>query len=259
MDFTDLVIGRPSFDSRRMSFGAWAEYYDTYRPGYSAEVVEWLLGNPTPGTRLRVLDLAAGTGRLGQTAQELGHDVVAVEPDDAMREFAAGRIGTDRVFAGTAESIPLESGSVDVVTVGTAWHWFNQDAAPAEIARVLAPGGLLSVTWNLRDDRVPWVSEFDTIVDGQNRVLRETDVRWKILGSHFAEPEEARIAHDTTLPADGLVGLARSMSYVALRPDAEELFAQVDELGRRHLLETNSDTFTMPWVALCYRTRKVAD
>jgi SAM-dependent methyltransferase len=257
LDARDAATDRPDFASRRLSFGAAADAYDAYRPGYSAEIVSWMLGNPAPGHPVRVLDLASGTGRLGQTAAELGHDVVAVEPDDAMRAKAVARIGAERVFAGTAEAIPLPDSSVDAVTVGTAWHWFNPDTAPAEIARVLRPGGLLSVAWNLRDDRVPWVAEFDDIVDGQDRVLRTKEVRFDLPVPYFRDTEHAEIAQTVVLPRDGLVGLARSMSYVRLRPDAAELFAQVEQLVGTHPDLVGQETFDVPWVASCFRAKRV--
>ena len=254
LDFTDLVIGRPDFNSRRYSFGAIADAYDAYRPGYSQEIVAWLLGNPSAGTTLRVLDLATGTGRLGQTALELGHDVVAVEPDDAMRAKAVDRIGAGRVLAGTAEAIPLDSNTVDVVTVGTAWHWFNPETAPAEVARVLKPGGLLSVAWNLRDDRVPWVSAFDELTDGQDRVMRTNEVPFRAPAPFFDEAEHVEIPQIIELPRDGLVGLARSMSYVRLRPDADEVFAAVAELVRTHPDLADQDTLRLPYIATCFRS-----
>ena len=71
---------------RASSFGAVASAYARYRPEYRADAVRWCLA---PAGRdvgsLRVLDLGAGTGKLTRLLVDLGADVTAVEPDDAMR------------------------------------------------------------------------------------------------------------------------------------------------------------------------------
>jgi SAM-dependent methyltransferase len=59
---------------------------------------------------------------------------------------------------GSAESIPLPTGSVDTVLVGQAWHWFDTGRALPELARVLRPGGVLAALWNADDHDVEWVA-----------------------------------------------------------------------------------------------------
>jgi ubiquinone/menaquinone biosynthesis C-methylase UbiE len=50
-----------------------------------------------------------------------------------------------------AEAIPLSDASVDVVTVANAFHWFDHNAALAEIQRVLRPGGGLTLLTTVPD------------------------------------------------------------------------------------------------------------
>ena len=130
----------------RLSFGNVAETYHRVRPPYSRELLDHAQRTLDLGRGARVLDLAAGTGRLThELAGRFAH-VVAIEPNDAMREL----IADGEVLAGQAEAIPLEDASVDAVFVGEAFHWFDPARAIKEIARVLRPRGglaLVSTHW----------------------------------------------------------------------------------------------------------------
>jgi ubiquinone/menaquinone biosynthesis C-methylase UbiE len=112
-----------------------------------------------------VLDLAAGTGKLTRLLAQLGADVVAVEPVGEMRKRLLETVPGVRALAGIAEAIPLEDESVEAVTVGQAFHWFDGDAALAEIHRVLRPGKRLGMIWNVKDESVGWVRLLAEIVE----------------------------------------------------------------------------------------------
>jgi SAM-dependent methyltransferase len=121
--------------------------YDELRPEYAPEAVAWVAERCgiVPGSR--VVDLAAGTGRLSGRFLQLGVDVIAVEPAANMRAVLEERFPTVRAIVATAESMPFDDGAVDAVVVGNAFHHFGRDAAMAEIHRILRPRGALAVFW----------------------------------------------------------------------------------------------------------------
>ena len=69
-------------NEQRLSFGKAAAHYDSIRPTYPAEALEWLLGAEPP----TVVDLGAGTGIFSRVLGAAGHHVIAVEPDPLMRD-----------------------------------------------------------------------------------------------------------------------------------------------------------------------------
>jgi SAM-dependent methyltransferase len=122
-----------------LSFGNVADTYHRVRPPYSQTLLDRAQEALELDAGARVLDLAAGTGRLTEELRRRFADVVAVEPDERMRAVHGGAL------AGSAEAIPLGGASVDAVFVGEAFHWFDSAAAIPELARVLRPGGGLAI------------------------------------------------------------------------------------------------------------------
>ena len=122
------------------SFGRIAAEYDDVRPEYAPEALDRAAEVLGLSADSRVVDLAAGSGKLTRALASRFAEVVAVEPNDEMRGVLAGRSAGIRVLAGTAERMPLPDASADAVFVGDAFHWFDGDAAVAEHPRATAPG-----------------------------------------------------------------------------------------------------------------------
>ena len=118
-------------------FGNVVDEYDDGRPDFPPAAVGAITAELGLRPGARILDLAAGTGKLTRPLLDAGYDVIAVEPSAEFRERLKGAIGSERVLEGVAEQIPLEDRSVDAVTVSDALHWFDMEAAFAEIHRVL--------------------------------------------------------------------------------------------------------------------------
>lgn len=98
-----------------------------------------------PGRRL--VDVGCGPGVAARRASEAGAVVVGVDPAPVMLRVARLRWLADRGIdwrLGTAEALPVEDGSADVVwSLATVHHWADVDAALDEARRVLVPGGRL--------------------------------------------------------------------------------------------------------------------
>jgi ubiquinone/menaquinone biosynthesis C-methylase UbiE len=147
-----MSLGRDGFESG-------SDTYERARPTYPDSTVARLASTCGIIGGSRVLDLAAGTGKLTRDLAALGAACVAVEPSASMREVFASAVRGVPIVGGTAERVPLASSTMDVIVAGQAFHWFDAEAALAEAARVLVPRGWLALVWNERDESDPMVAE----------------------------------------------------------------------------------------------------
>ena len=201
------------------------DLYERGRPAYPPELIEAIARACGLAPGARVLDLGAGTGKLSLPLLEAGYDVVAVEPLESMRARLAAKIGAERVHAGTAEAIPLPDGSVDAVVCGDSYHWFDPDTAPAEIHRVLRPGGAVGLTWRWAEGaRGPaWVPEFERLLEAVRpehpgfTADRGTGGLERHGGFSPVVRSRESFEHRTTVA--GLCAYAASITYVAVLPE----------------------------------------
>jgi SAM-dependent methyltransferase len=148
-------------------FPAVAGAYERGRPEYAPAVAGCIAAELHMPTGAPVLDLAAGTGKLTRALLGIGLDVLAVEPQQSLRDILAASVGSERVLEGLAEAIPLPDGSVAAVTVADAFHWFEAASALSEIRRVLRPGGGLAVLSTVPDwSGASWAHEVGTVMAG---------------------------------------------------------------------------------------------
>ncbi len=246
------------------SFGAVAAAYAEHRPDYAEAAVRWALEPVWSRRPLRVVDLGAGTGKLTATLLRLGAEVTAVEPDPNMLAELRCELPSVRSASGRAEEIPLPDGSVDAVLAGQAMHWFDMDHALPEIARVLAPGGVLAGLWNVDDDRVGWVAEFAEL---SKRKASITLLRWrdgdaqsrmerlvKAGSGLFHAGQTGEFEHGQARTADSLLAtIATHTNFLVMEePERTRLLAQVrDFLQARP--ETSHGEFVLPMVTVALR------
>jgi SAM-dependent methyltransferase len=199
--------------------------YLASRPDYPAALFEFLRVECNLHRGAMVADIGAGTGLLTQGLLAQGYSVVAVEPNAAMRA-AADRLLTGihgyRSAEGAAESIPAPASSVDLITAGQAFHWFEIETARAEFRRVLRPRGKVALVWNDRVLSDPLHVALDEIFAHYGGTKRgalvaheeRSDVP-RFFGA--AAPVEMAWPHEHRLNEAGVVSLVFSRSYMPER------------------------------------------
>jgi ubiquinone/menaquinone biosynthesis C-methylase UbiE len=212
------------------AFSTAASVYERARPAFPAAAIDWLSAQLEITGETRLLDLAAGTGRLTRPLYAHTRRIVAVEPVAEMREVLRHSLPAIEVLDGIAEELPLATSSMDVVVVAQAFHWFDPEPALSEIARVLVPGGRLGLVWHAPDMSDPVQQRFRALVERHrndapahvtgeaNRFLRDQHL--------FDETARSEIRDVHAYDADRLAELALSTSHVAA----------LSEQGRRETL-----------------------
>ncbi len=234
-------------ESRATSFHQAADAYARARPSYLPEAVDWML----PDTAREVADVGAGTGKLAAVVAMTGREVVAIDPDAGMLEKLRAEHPGIRTEVGSAERLPLADASVDAVVFGQAWHWVEPEAASAEAARVLRPGGVLGLIWNIRDTRSGWASDLARIIDPSD-AEQFVESGGPVVGAPFGPLQTATFPWENPLTVDGLVDLvsSRSATIAAAPEDRAALLDRVRELGERAAAD---GSLALPYITHVYR------
>lgn len=259
-------MDRVERELKALSFGAVADHYEQGRPAYPEDAIRWIV----TGTRAKIIDLAAGTGKLTRQFRAHGHEVVGVEPSIEMLHRLRRLDGGTSSIAGAAERLPIRNDYADVVTVAQAFHWFDPELALPEIRRVLRPRGRLALMWNLRDESVNWVRELSRIIgssDAQVSGVKDSE-RFANDPSHgaisnsglFGPIEHGVFEHRQTLDRSGVMALVMSRSNIAVLDERQRrgVLQQVSELFETHPDVVRRDRFILPYKSHVFRMDALA-
>src|SRR4029077_13490966 len=139
------------FTDAKQRFSNRVADYVRYRPGYPSAVLDALRNECSLRPGHVIADIGSGTGFLSELFLKNGNRVYGVEPNTEMRQAGEEYLASYDNFSsieGSAESTTLSDSSVDFVTAGQAFHWFERDAARAEFIRILKPAGWVVIAWN---------------------------------------------------------------------------------------------------------------
>lgn len=204
------------------------EHYIRYRPGYPAEMFDWLRGECGLRSEHVVADVGSGTGLLTEPLLKSGAKVFGIEPNAEMR--AAGErllrgYNTFRSIEGTAERTTLPDACVDWITVGQAFHWFDVERCREEFRRILRSGGRVLLVWNERREDTPFLSAYEAFVRrfaSDYAEVKHQNVRFdgRIRALFEGAFVERTFANQQNFDFDGLRGRVLSSSYMPGMNDA---------------------------------------
>ncbi|MCL2589670.1 MAG: class I SAM-dependent methyltransferase [Betaproteobacteria bacterium] len=197
--------------------------YIRYRPGYPVELVAFLHETCGIPTQARVADIGAGTGISSKLLLDAGYLVIAVEPNDDMREAADQLLSgypNYSSIAAPAEQTTLPDANVDLVIAAQAFHWFDRDLVRREFARILRPGGLVALLWNAR------LLDGSDFLRGYEALLRTHSVDYGAVAERYSDDADMQgwfgsglrhighFHHVVKMNFDGLRGRTLSSSFM---------------------------------------------
>jgi ubiquinone/menaquinone biosynthesis C-methylase UbiE len=199
------------------------ESYRRHRPGYPTAIVDLLAHECGLNDASVIADIAAGTGLLSEIFLSRGYRVIAVEPNQQMRDACAtltSQYPQLQCVDGTAEATSLADNSIDLATVGQAMHWFDLKRTRNEFVRVLRSGGRCTAIYNNRR------MAGDAFQEGYEKILveygtdygavRDSYLTEERLAAFFA-PDAMRSAvfvNSQQLTLEALQGRILSSSYM---------------------------------------------
>ena len=225
--------------------------YVRFRPTYPASALHAMLDGLGPPERLVAADIGAGTGISARWLGDRGLRVFAVEPGEAMRRAATPHPNVAWV-AGRAEATGLRSNVADLLLCAQSFHWFRPADVLPEFARILKPLKRLAIMWNRRSASDPLTAAYrQAILDvgGETAAERTAFDPEVIARSGFFSPAERQsFPNSQRLDLEGLIGRARSASYVPKEGEAGERL--IDRLRALHAQYADASGY----VTLVYHT-----
>lgn len=226
-------------------FSSRVEYYIKYRPKYPRELIDFLKENTGLSAASIIADVGSGTGVLSEMFLAQGNTVFGIEPNKEMREAGEKLLAeypNFRSVEGAAESTTLAPRSVDFVTAGQAFHWFDLQKSREEFLRILKPGGWIVLVWNnRRPDSTPFLRAYESFLYDCGTDYREVNHRnvdEQVL-SRFFGPGVFRLKvfdNAQVFDYESLKGRVLSSSYMPMEgdPKHEPMITELRKIFHEH-------------------------
>ncbi len=226
-----------------------ADVYSKYRPGYPAEYINYLISYNNLSQDSIIADIGSGTGILTRQLLDKKLKVIAVEPNNEMRDVAEKALNGYQNFIsinGTAEKTGIRQISVDLITAAQSFHWFDKNKFKLECGRISKPNSKVALVWNSRDfssqfviDQAEINKRLCPLFVGFSGGIEETP---QIFERFFKDVkyDYKCFDHNTELDLEGFIGRNLSASYAPRNTDSNykkyiealtELFAKYNKNG----------------------------
>jgi SAM-dependent methyltransferase len=222
------------------------ENYVKWRPSYPAAVIDELRAACGLMPEWTIADIGSGPGNLSRLFLDFGAAVIGVEPNKEMREAGDELLNDYPKFSsvdGSAEQTGLADTSVELVTAGQAFHWFDPAKARREFQRILKEPKWVALIWNGRVlDRTPFHADYErllrTYAKDYLQVAHQGVASAEAIESFFA-PNPVRhidLPYEQVFDAAGLRGRLESSSYTPTsgEPGYTEMIAETDRIFAEH-------------------------
>lgn len=248
---------------RHWDYSLHAKFYE-FRPNYHGPAIDLLVHHVggKPSRDFVVADVGAGTGNLTVMLLERGLNVIAVEPNDDMRNIGIERTGKNdsvKWVKANGTHTTLGDQSVNWVAFGSSFNVLDRAAALKETHRLLKPGGFFSCMWNHRDLADPIQTKAEDIivsmVPAYDRGVRRQEQR-SFIEQHadlFGKILYIEADYEVPRTIEQYINAWRSVKnphWDLATPEGEKLFGEITDRMRKELPATFGIRYTTrAWTA----------
>lgn len=236
-----------AFTDSKQRFSSRVADYVRYRPGYPREALTLLQKECGLSSGHVIADVGSGTGFLSELYLKNGNRVYGIEPNKEMREAGEEYLASYDSFVSidaSAEATTLEDATIDFVTAGQAFHWFEPAATRREFARILKPEGWVVVKWNDREMNSAFATAYEDVLvkfSTDYKRVRASYPELDAMKDFFAGGlvQERSVPNAQVLDWDGLAGRLRSSSYAPQegQPNYAPMMEALEELFRANQVD----------------------
>jgi SAM-dependent methyltransferase len=222
------------------------------RTGFPAAADSWLV----PASRSRVLTVGRGSAGITTRLLRAGTHVSYITEDVAALAAFSRRQPTVTSIVATGAALPFPPSSFDVVVLIQEVDLLLPSVA-AEFARVLVPGGQLSVAHTTRDDSVPWVRRLAKVLQAHDpRLMTSQPVDSLIALTHcsyFPQVEKRTFRTWVPITREGMLEMVSAAPKLAALPEpqAGSLLARVAEIYDSSARQP--EPLSLPYAVQCWR------